>query len=112
MLLRGFDVSSAQAYENVLLELGLDLVPDYVPGDARRHHHSKFIFTAADTPRQHFIAPHNEMAYCIERPAIISFFCKRCSRAQNHPWPEPRPRAVRWPQVGWQPRGRDAHLPN
>ena len=77
VLLRGFGVDDAQTLEELLTSLGYSLMEDYTPADVVRTAVSKRVFTAADAPLFHFIAPHHEQSYSVKRPGIIVFWCKK-----------------------------------
>jgi len=77
VLLRGFGIDDPEALEKLVESLGYNLMEDYTPADVVRSAVSKRVFTAADAPLFHFIAPHHEQSYSVKRPGIILFWCKK-----------------------------------
>jgi len=74
ILFRGFDVRSAERFEQYLAAAAGDLL-DYTYGSTPRSRVSGKVYTSTEYPADEHIPLHNEMAYTTEWPLKIWFFC-------------------------------------
>ena len=79
VLFRGFEVNNAQDFESVLLTLDLTMAEEFTGVSARTRLHNG-IYTSTELPHPVIINPHVEMAYCLNRPKWISFFCELAAK--------------------------------
>lgn len=73
LLLRGFDVADAQAFEAVARAIAPNLRADYLGTPSGRL--TDHVFRASDLPGGYPIAPHCEMSYLRAPPSRIFFGC-------------------------------------
>jgi alpha-ketoglutarate-dependent taurine dioxygenase len=79
VLLRGFDVSDASAFERIALAIDPQLSSEY-PGVALRRHVTQFVHTASELPSYYPIPQHAELAYTSSPPRKVFFFCETAPR--------------------------------
>lgn len=72
ILLRGFQVDSAQAFENVALAFDPNLQNDYL-GTSPRNALTKYVFTASELPPHYPIPQHCEMSFLAKPPRRLFF---------------------------------------
>ena len=75
LLLRGFDVADAQAFESVARAIAPGLRADYLGTPTGRL--TEHVFRASDLPGGYPIAPHCEMSYLRTPPSRVFFGCLR-----------------------------------
>jgi len=75
ILLRGFPVSTASNFNDVVEALGFKEFP-YIGGAASRTHVTGRIFTANEAPPENIITFHHEMSNLPEYPSKLYFFCE------------------------------------
>ncbi|KAJ8756120.1 hypothetical protein K2173_024667 [Erythroxylum novogranatense] len=75
VLFRGFDVSSASQFNDVVEAFGFEELP-YVGGAAPRTNVVGRVFTANESPPDQKIPFHHEMAQVPEFPSKLFFFCE------------------------------------
>ena len=76
VLLRGWEVRSADEFERLLQVLGLPLEEDYLLGTTPRSNVGSHVFTSTEAPATYPIFAHNEMSYLNTRPMRIAFYCE------------------------------------
>jgi alpha-ketoglutarate-dependent taurine dioxygenase len=75
VLLRGFTVAGAPAFQDVVRGLAPRLV-NYAGGDSPRHAVTDKVYTSTVYPPALPIPLHNEMSYTRDYPALIAFYCE------------------------------------
>ncbi|PKA16578.1 TauD/TfdA family dioxygenase [Leptospira haakeii] len=74
VLFRGFQISSAQEFEDVALSLDKNLKTDYL-GTSPRNKVTQFVHTASELPPHYPIMQHAEMSFLDKPPRKLMFFC-------------------------------------
>lgn len=74
LLFRGFDIQTAQDFEDVALSIDKDLKNDYL-GTSPRNSRSKFVFSASELPDHYPIMQHCEMSFLAKPPRKLFFYC-------------------------------------
>ncbi|MGJ4747657.1 TauD/TfdA family dioxygenase [Leptospira sp. SA-E8] len=74
ILFRGFQISSAQEFEDVALSLDKNLKTDYL-GTSPRNKVTQFVHTASELPPHYPIMQHAEMSFLDKPPRKLMFFC-------------------------------------
>ncbi|XP_024535167.1 clavaminate synthase-like protein At3g21360 [Selaginella moellendorffii] len=78
ILLRGFEVWTAQELDSIIDALGWEEYPYLeMGGSTNRKQMFGKVFTSNDLPRQYNIGYHNEAAYLEKPPAKIAFFAEK-----------------------------------
>jgi alpha-ketoglutarate-dependent taurine dioxygenase len=80
ILFRGFDVTSAADFEQVINSVGGESL-EYRERSSPRSQISGNIYTSTDYPPDQSIFVHNENSYQQSWPLMIFFFCERAARA-------------------------------
>lgn len=75
VLLRGFAVAGAPAFQDVVRVLAPRLVT-YAGGDSPRHAVTDRVYTSTVYPPALAIPLHNEMSYTRDYPALVAFYCE------------------------------------
>jgi len=75
VLLRGFDVSEAGDFREVMAELSDDVLA-YGERSSPRSKVTDGIYTSTDHPADQAIVLHNEQSYTLNWPLLIVFFCE------------------------------------
>lgn len=74
ILFRGFDIQTAQDFEDVAISVDKDLKNDYL-GTSPRNSRSKFVFSASELPGHYPIMQHCEMSFLAKPPRKLFFYC-------------------------------------
>jgi len=74
ILFRGFDVKTAQDFEDVAVKVHPKLVEIFV-GLNNRKRRGKYVFTSTEVPKYVSLSQHAELAYMPNRPSRIFFCC-------------------------------------
>jgi alpha-ketoglutarate-dependent taurine dioxygenase len=82
VLLRGFDVPDAVAFEDVARAVDDELL-DYRYGSSPRTRARNNVFTSTEYPSAELIPLHNEMSYTTEWPRRIWFFSELCAQTDG-----------------------------
>jgi hypothetical protein len=88
VLLRGFDVASPRAFQEVLEAVGVDLDPVFdLEPQARKHLAARVFESSASNLPWLAIMPHTEMAYSARRPSTVAFWCGLAPATHGEPPP-------------------------
>jgi alpha-ketoglutarate-dependent taurine dioxygenase len=82
VLLRGFDVPDADAFEGIVKIFHREIL-DYRYGSSPRTRTRNNIFTSTEFPASEVIPLHNEMSYTTEWPRKIWFYSEICAAADG-----------------------------
>jgi alpha-ketoglutarate-dependent taurine dioxygenase len=75
LLLRGFDIQGAAAFQEIVRVFAPSLL-SYEGGDSPRAAVTDKVYTSTSYPASAPIPLHNEMSYSREHPALIAFYCE------------------------------------
>ncbi|EMY15063.1 taurine catabolism dioxygenase, TauD/TfdA domain protein [Leptospira weilii str. Ecochallenge] len=76
VLFRGFDVSSPQDFEDVIINVDSNLKNNYL-GTSPRNQVTQYAFTATELPPAYPIMQHAEMSFLDSPPKKLFFYCKK-----------------------------------
>ncbi len=76
VLFRGYDLSSAEHFSEIVEQLGLGKGVDYIGGDSPRDKVHKSVYTSTEAPPSVKIPLHNELSFVNSYPNHIYFFCE------------------------------------
>lgn len=76
LLFRGFPVTDASSFSDVIESLGLGEFVNYIGGDSPRDIVEKKIYTSTEAPPSFHIPLHQELSYIKNFPRHIYFFCE------------------------------------
>ena len=79
LLLRGFTISTAAAFERVARTIAPDLKNRYL-GTSPRNALTEYVFSASELPPYYPIPLHCEMSFIAEPPHHLFFWCEEASR--------------------------------
>ncbi len=80
LLFRGFDLATAEDFEEAPRALGLSPAEHYDFGTTRRRRIAGNVFSSTDYNRVMVIPPHSEMSYSNCRPSWVAFHCAKPPR--------------------------------
>lgn len=75
ILFRGFDIDTAQDFEDVAIRVDPDLKNNYL-GTSPRNSVTKYVFSASELPGHYPIMQHCEMSFLPNPPRKLFFFCE------------------------------------
>ncbi|MEX2588559.1 MAG: TauD/TfdA family dioxygenase [Chitinophagales bacterium] len=75
ILFRGFDINTAQDFEDVAIKIDPDLKNNYL-GTSPRNSVTKYVFSASELPSHYPIMQHCEMSFLPNPPRKLFFFCE------------------------------------
>ncbi|EMM77007.1 TauD/TfdA family dioxygenase [Leptospira santarosai] len=79
VLFRGFDVSSPQDFEDVIINVDPNLKNNYL-GTSPRNQVTRYTFTATELPPAYPIMQHAEMSFLDSPPKKLFFYCGKASK--------------------------------
>lgn len=75
ILFRGFDINTAQDFEDIAIQIDPDLKNNYL-GTSPRNSVTKYVFSASELPAHYPIMQHCEMTFLPNPPRKLFFFCE------------------------------------
>lgn len=76
LLFRGFPVTDAATFSEVIESLGLGKFVNYIGGDSPRDKVEKKVYTSTEAPPSFYIPLHQELSFIKNFPKHIYFFCE------------------------------------